>query len=142
MCLIAQPFVDAAVGQQLGDEAARHDGAFVDIERHTLQPRLACEVGCGLAGGDALVDQLLHLHLLLGGDGMCRHAVGRAVERQAQLPEHQPRGLVVRIGRAMAVGHASRVQPLCCFVDQSANGGRVAAHARSAPVWSSCSVRR
>jgi hypothetical protein len=30
--VFAQPGVDAAVGQQLGDEAARHDGALVHVE--------------------------------------------------------------------------------------------------------------
>jgi hypothetical protein len=37
---LAQPVVDAAVGQQLGNEAARHDGAFVHVKGHALAARL------------------------------------------------------------------------------------------------------
>src|SRR5690606_31828992 len=33
---VAQPGVDAAVGDELGDEAARHDGAAVHVEGHAL----------------------------------------------------------------------------------------------------------
>jgi exodeoxyribonuclease V alpha subunit len=42
---LAQPGVDAAVGQHFGDEGARHDGAFVHVEGHALQPGFVREVG-------------------------------------------------------------------------------------------------
>ena len=59
--VFTQPEIDAAVRQQLGDEAARHDGALVHVERHALQPGLARQVGRGLAGLDAPAQQIAAL---------------------------------------------------------------------------------
>ena len=49
---------DEAAEQQFADEAARHDHALVDIERHALDIGAIEKVGGGLARRDARVDQL------------------------------------------------------------------------------------
>ena len=98
---LAQPGVDAAVGQQLRDEAARHDGALVHVEGHPLQPGFARQVGGRLARGDALVDQRVDGRLLGRIQRPRRDAVevvqrrlldGVRVRAQVEGPAHEPRG--------------------------------------------------
>ncbi len=102
--MFAQPGVEAAVGDQFGDEAARHDGPLVHIERHALQPGLARKVGGGLAGLDAAGDQRGDGLRGLVGHGQRGQRVEVAVERQPELPQHQPGRFVVGIGGAMPIG--------------------------------------
>ena len=67
-----QPGVERAVGQQLGDQRARHDDALVDVEGHALQPGFAGQVGGRLARGDALFDQRFDGGLLVGATARAR----------------------------------------------------------------------
>ena len=101
-----------AVGQQLGDEAARHDGALVDVEGHALQPGFAGEVGGGLAGRDAPRDERFGLARSLGRRRRASATRLEFVERQAERPEHQPGGLVEGVGGAVAEGDAAPLQAL------------------------------
>ena len=125
--LVAQPVVDAAVGQQLGNKAARHDGALVDIEGHADQPGFVGQIGGGLARADTLFKKRSYLRLLLLRDSLTGYRFWRAgrkfaIHRQGQLPENQPCGFVFGSGCAMAKGHASRSQRLRAAGNQFGNG--------------------
>ncbi|MCY1526178.1 hypothetical protein D9M68_611830 [compost metagenome] len=102
--VFAQPGVEAAVGDQLGDEAARHDGALIHIKRHALQPGFVREVGGGLAGLDAARDQLGHGQRVFVGNRGFGHLLQVAVQRQVKLPQHEPGGFVAGVGGAVAIG--------------------------------------
>ena len=71
--MLAQKIIDAAIGQQLGNEAARHDGALVHVKRHALQPCLAGEVGSGFAGANALVKKCSYQRKLIGRYSLLCH---------------------------------------------------------------------
>src|SRR3989344_2225993 len=64
------------IDQQFGNEAARHDGAFVHVERYSLQPGLLCEIGGGLAGADALFKKSSYQRLIGGRYGLILHGIG------------------------------------------------------------------
>ncbi len=119
--VLAEPVVDAAVGQQFGDEAARHDRAFVDVEGHALQPGFLGEIGGRLAGLDAGVDQRRDPCRV----GWRHRPVGGrvdVVDRQPQLPQHQPGGFVEGVVGAVAEGDAGVGQPACAGLDQFDDG--------------------
>ena len=146
MGLVAQPVVDAAIGQQFGDEAARHDRALVDVERNALQPRLTRQIRGRLARADALLDQLLHQGFLLGRDRVAIDAVRfvlgeQAVDGQTHLPQHEPRGLVIGVGGAVTKGHAGVFQLLGSAANQIAHILQLA-HALPPSMFSSSMVRR
>jgi hypothetical protein len=104
-----QPGVDEAFGEHLRDQRARHDHAFVDGERHALQPGLAGEVGGRAPRGDALADEGVER----GDLGVGEYAIGRAVEVvqwQREPPQHEPGGLVERVGGAVPKRNARLVE--------------------------------
>ncbi|MNV19701.1 hypothetical protein D3C71_1105770 [compost metagenome] len=74
--VVAQVLVSPPIDQQFGNEAARHDGAFVHVERYTLQPGLLCEIGGGLAGADALFKKSSYQRLIGGRYGLILHGIG------------------------------------------------------------------
>jgi hypothetical protein len=94
-----------AVGEQFGDEGARHDHALVDVEGHVLQPGFFRQVGGGLAGGDAFVHQRDGPGFVFGGELVLRTFLQR-VQRQAERGEHQPGRLVEGVGGAVAKRNA------------------------------------
>ena len=115
----AEPVVQAALDQHLSNQRARHDGALIDIKRHALQPRLMRQVGSWLAGGDTRLDECRYCGLLGGRDQPFRRrnlslviGLQRRIQRQAELPQHQPGGFVKGILGAMAKDDASLHQPL------------------------------
>ena len=125
----SQPDIDAALGQHLGNQAARNDDPLVHIERHTLQPGFAGEVGRRLAGGDAFFKKSGHLRLLIRGNGVmlrciCCIVVGVQwrIQGQAQLPECEPGGFIEGIGGAVAECHTGLFELLCVVVDQFCQG--------------------
>ena len=67
-----QPRIDVSSHQCLSDQAARHDGALIDIKRQPLKPRLAGQVGSRFARLDARLNQLLYRIAV----GMCNRAAG------------------------------------------------------------------
>ncbi|MNT81141.1 hypothetical protein D3C72_2207080 [compost metagenome] len=73
--MLAQEFVHAAIDDKLGNEAARDDGAFVDVEGYALQPGLLREVGGGFARGNAVAQQCFDFVALLPGDGHAFNAI-------------------------------------------------------------------
>ena len=106
-----------AVGKQLGDEAARNDGALVDVERNTLQPGFAREVGGRLAAADALLHQGVDLALGALVHGTLRRAI-QIVQWQSQPPQHQPCGFIESVGGAVAEGDTGAFQLLRRLLDE------------------------
>ena len=96
--MAAQPDVNDALGQWLGNQAARHDGALVHIKRHALQPGFADEVGQGLAAGDALLQQRGGAGLRLGRHGS-RARIARQIgfQRPLQRVQHKPGGFTYEL---------------------------------------------
>ncbi len=105
------------VDEQLGDVRARNDRALVDRERDVLQPRLAGEIGGGLAGLDPSRDQVFDLRLVGGFDRAPALRLER-IERQAERPGDEPRGLVERVAGAVAERDAGAFQSLRCGDDE------------------------
>ena len=81
--------------KQLSDEAARHDDALVDVERHALDIGLVEQIGGGLAGFDARVDQCGEALALLDEKPRVGERIER-VDRQMQSLEDQESGFVDR----------------------------------------------
>ena len=119
-----QKGIDGAVGQRFGNEAAGHDGAFVHIERHALQPGFAGEVGRRLAGADAFGNQGLYgVALGLRGSRQGR-VVQVGVERQVQAPQGEPGCFVESIGCAMPQAHVGILQALGLGLHEPVQGRR------------------
>ena len=115
-----QKRINAAVGQDFGNQAARDDGACIYIKRHALQPRFAREVGGGFAAADALLYQGGY-GLLLGSGGRGQGGVVNvAIKRQAQLPQDQPGGFIKGVGGAVAVAYIGLLQALGLERDEGA----------------------
>jgi hypothetical protein len=97
------------ITQKLGDEGARHDDALVDVEAVRAEPGLVDQVGGGLAGAHARIEErLCGLHL---GRGERIVEVCLEVDRrQAQGMQDEPRGLVERVGGPVTVRKARRVE--------------------------------
>ena len=119
--LVAEPGVDAAVGQHFGDEGTGHDHALVHVEGHALQPGLVRQVGCGLAGTDALVDQGQGFVALSIGDGVVGHLVQR-IERMAEAPQDQPSSFVKGVGGAVAKSNLGLGQAFSRLFNQFNDG--------------------
>ena len=108
----AEPVVQGAVHQQLGNQGAWHDGALIHIERHAHQPGFVRQVSGRLAGFDSCFQKCSYLRLFHGGYRpigykfwLAPSAIKWCVERQAELPQHQPGGLVKSVVGAVAKGH-------------------------------------
>ena len=96
--------------QQLADETARHDRPLVDIKWHALDVGLVQQIGGGPAGGDARVDQRNQLRPL-GADKARVEEGFERVDRQLEAFQHDERGFVDRVGRAVAVSQLGGVEP-------------------------------
>ena len=129
---LGQPGVERAVGQQLGDQRARHDDAFVDVEGHALQPGLAGQVGGRLAGGDALLDQRLDGGVLRRPTASASATPSSVVQRQAQLPQHQPRGFVEGVGRCHGQKKRPPLRRAAAALDMAVDQGHASATAHGA----------
>ncbi len=89
-------------GQEFADIRARHDHPLVDIERLPLDPSLIGEVGCGLARGDAPLDDLLQ-GLPFAHQKAAIHPRLELVWRQMQRMQDEKCRLVERRRGAMAI---------------------------------------
>ena len=105
-CGRAQPGVERAVGQQLGDEASA--ARWRARRRRTARPaarlrrsgrRRACACRCAARPAPRRLACSAASSALLG------HVVER-VQRQAEAPQHQPGGFVEGVGRAVAERNA------------------------------------
>jgi hypothetical protein len=119
--LARQPRIERAVGQRLGDQRTRHDGALVHMEGHALQPRLAGEVGRRAARRDPLAHEDIDRRLLRRVQRPIGHTV-EIVQRAAEAPQHEPRGLVERVGRAMPKANARLGQAGAGALDRFQHG--------------------
>jgi hypothetical protein len=81
------------------------------------------------AAGDAFFKKRSYLRLLLGRYRLIFYRVfiltQGGVNRQAQLPQHQPDGFFFGVGRPVAKAHARLGQALCAGGDEGAYGGAV-----------------
>jgi hypothetical protein len=106
-----------AIGDQLGNEAAGHDGAFVHVKRHALQPGFAGQVSGRVGGSRCAARPMSSATWLLirrTVDGACCPRSCRShVQRHSKLPEHQPHGLVEGVGGAVAEGQLGGFQARC-----------------------------
>ncbi len=91
--------------QQLADEAARHDHAFVHVEAHAVHVGFVREVGGGHAVDGAALDHLQHGGHLLGQQARVEERLQR-VERQVQRVQDQVGGFVVGVLAAVAEDQA------------------------------------
>ena len=92
---------------QFANQAARHDDALVDIERHALDVGAVDEVGGGLARRCARLDQCQKPGALVAKQPGVEKRIEH-VDRQAQTLEDEKGGFVERRRRAVAEGEASR----------------------------------
>ena len=124
---VAQEVVNGAIGQQLCNKAARHDGALVHIKRHAHQPCLVGQIRGRFAGVDAFFKKRSYLRLLLGRYRLIFYRIfiiaQGGVNRQAQLPQHQPDGFFFGIGRTVAKANASLSQARGAGGDEGAHSG-------------------
>ena len=90
---------------QFADQAARHDDALVDIERHALDVGAIDKVGGGLARGCARLDQSQKPGTLLAKQPGVEKRIEH-VDRQAQTLKDEKGGFVERCRGAVAEGEA------------------------------------
>ncbi len=112
---------DEAVKQQFADEAARHDRALVDIERHALDIGAIEQIGGRLARRDARVDQSEQPHALGAGQSGVEERIER-IDRQFEPFEDDERRFVDRIGRAVTIGEVGGVEAADGVAEEIANG--------------------
>ena len=87
--------------QQFADEAARHDDPLVDIERHALDIGAVQEVGGGLAGDDARLDQRVEPLALGAQEPRVEERIER-IDRQIEAFEDDEGRFVERRRRPVA----------------------------------------
>ena len=103
--------------ENFAEIGSRHDGALVDVERHAAHVDAVEQIGRGLAGADAALDERGNPLLLRGGD---RHAgagvdvVGMNAERLAD----QKGRLRDRIGGAVSEHQFGSLEPQRGGTDQ------------------------
>ena len=112
---------DEAVKQQFADEAARHDRALVDIERHALDIGAIEQIGGRLARRDARVDQRQQPRALGRGQAGVEERIER-VDRQLEPFEDDERRFVDRVGRAVTIGEFGGVEAADGVAEEIANG--------------------
>jgi hypothetical protein len=96
-------------GQKLADIRAWHDHPLVDIEGLPLNPGLIGEVGCGLARGDAPLDDLLH-GLPFRGQKVTIQPRFELIDRQMQRVQDEECCLVERRCGAMSINQPGCVE--------------------------------
>ena len=130
---LVEPVIQVAFDQHLGNQRARHNGALIHVKRHALQPGFMGQVGGGFAGLDAGFQKRVDFGLLGGGHqphngrtvSICR-GLQRRVQRQFELPQHQPGGFVERILGAVTKNDTGLGQLLCRPIDAIEQGDGMA----------------
>ncbi len=113
---------DEAAEQQFADEAARHDRALVDIERHALDIGAIEQIGGGLARGDSRVDQRDEPRALGASEARVEERIER-IDRQLEPFEDDERRFIDRVGRAMTICKVGCVEAADGVAEEIANGG-------------------
>ena len=92
--------------EEFADEAARHDHALVNIERHALDVGAVHEIGGGLAGRDARLDQRVEPLALAPQELGVGERIER-IDREMEGFENEEGRFVDRVRRAVAESEAS-----------------------------------
>jgi hypothetical protein len=99
-----------ALSSKLADEAARHDDALVNVERHTLDVGAVEQIGRGLPRDRARLDQRVEPPTL-GHEQLRVEEWIERVDREMKALENEIGRLVERRGRAVAEGEAGGAKP-------------------------------